>query len=253
MLRTAALLALLPGCAVRSAEQQLRLDTGRNAYRSRQFEPAIRELTAFLNDARDDPAIAEACYIRGMSHARLSRRAEAYADLRRAAARGEDKDVRWRAYVALGSLHYDDADWSGAVSAYTLAIPLMPPAPPLDVVLYRTGQCYQRLNRPTAALDFWHRVKTTFPRSDLAESANRALAARASEFLVQCGVFAQTRNAENLAASLRKAGFGTALRAETRSGTAVRVVYVGPFRTYSEADAALRHVRRYVADASVWP
>lgn len=246
-------LVLPAGCGVRTQEQQMRLDAGQQAYRSRQYEPAIRELTAFLQNARDDPAIAEASYVRGMSHARLSRRAEAYADLRRAATRADDKDVRWRANVALGSMHYDDGDWSGAVAAYTTAVPLMPVAAPLDVVLYRTAQCYQRLGRPSASLDYWRRVGALFPRSELAESAARALASQASEFMIQCGVFGQTRNAENLAASLRKAGFPTVIRPETRGGKAAGVVYVGPFRTYSEAEANVRRVRQYVADASVWP
>lgn len=243
----------LSGCAGLTEKQKAWIVDGERAFQRDQYDQSIRSLTDFLNEAKDQPEIDRALYVRGMAFARTGRRSQAYSDLRRCVETGKDPQVKWRAALVLGALYFEDSDWRGAATSYGNAVNNMPGAPPKDLALYRLGQSNQRMGRWSAALDQFQQVISAFPRGEFGESARRVVDVKPSAFYIQSGVFGQQRNAENQAVTLQQAGFTTNIRSESRDARPIYVVLVGPFTSYAQARSEWGKVRGYAPDSIIWP
>jgi septal ring-binding cell division protein DamX len=99
----------------------------------------------------------------------------------------------------------------------------------------------------------FRRVVSEFPQGAYAATAERRLQLNADHFAVQCGVFAQIENANQLLARLKQHGLRPHVRPEDRRGTSCYVVLEGRYASYQEANQALSRVRTYVPDAVLWP
>lgn len=245
-------LFILAGCGPSPAARALLAD-GQSAYDRRDYDDAVRKLSDFLKEAGHAPEARRALYIRGCAHAAAGRRTQARSDFSRAAAAAGDPDVAWRAQVALGSLQFEDADWSAAADAFAAAADHMPRNPPLDLVLYRLGQCRQRIELWPAAQSAFKRLASEFPRSPHAEQARRMLALAPACFSIQCGAFTRQKNAEELRAKLAAAGLSARVEPELRGADSVQVVWVGKYAKYDAAARELPKVRAVASDALVWP
>jgi tetratricopeptide (TPR) repeat protein len=250
-----ALLLILGGCADRLTKQQrVWLARGHEYYEREDFAQAIDHLSRFLGEVRDEPEVAQALYVRGMSQAKSGQRKQAYADLRRCVATPGDADTTWRAYVVLGTLHFEDWQWDRAAGALRAAAERMPTRQPKDWVLFHLGLCYERTGRWRAAPTPFYEITRTFPDGSYAEASRRRLRLHADHFAVQCGAFRVKENAETMRGNLARNGLDAYVRQEIRSRTPLYVVLVGRYATYEEASSQLATVReQFVSDALIWP
>lgn len=251
----ACLLAVLAvtGCQSVTAEQRAWLDSGKAAYQSDNYDRALSDLTRFINAVPDQPETSEAQYIRALSLLKLGRRLDARTEFARCAETAADRDVRWRAYTTLGTIDYEDHQWTNAARSYAAALEIAPPADAVPIVLFRLGVCYERIGRWSDAPPAYQRIVDEFPQSSVAEAARRRLELRASHFAVQCGVFSSESNAMNETQRLRAEGLQAYARPELRSGVRVYVVLVGKYSRYEDAITDLGRVKGYVESAVLWP
>lgn len=231
------------------------LANGQAHYERKDWSRAIDHLSRFLNEVREGPEVGQALYLRGMSNAQAGRRAQAYADLRRCAARATDAEAEWRAYVVLGTLHFEDGQWEPAAQSLRAAAERMAAEPPKDAVLYRLGICRERTGRWRAAGQAFSEITRALPSSSYARMAYRRLQLNADHFAVQCGAFRERSNAETLRGNLQRKGLQAYVRREMRGRTAMYVVLVGRFAAYDEALRQLAMVKKeqFVPDAVLWP
>lgn len=253
---TAVLLATLSGCAGQlSQEQRMWLDRGRQCYEREDYGCAIDQLSRFLSQVDQGPEVAQALYIRGMSHAQAGLRPAAYADLRRCVALPGEQDVTWRSYIVLGTLHFEDQQWAEAARDLRAAVTRMPNVSPKDAVLYKRGLCYERSGHWSEAQGCYRDIATGFPGGRYAAVARRRLQLNADHFAIQCGAFRERDNAETLSRSLGREGLSAYVRRELRGRTALYVVLVGRYATYDDALRQLAMVRQFeiAKDAVLWP
>jgi tetratricopeptide (TPR) repeat protein len=249
------LLALaLSGCAAQlTASERTLLESGEDAYRQKNYPTAISTLSQFLRDVKGKPEVTRALYLRGSSYALAGKRGDALTDLQRCIDTPGDPEAVWRAYVVLGTLHFEDGRWEPALRALNAAEKRIPDAPPKDAVLFRQGVCRERLGRWAEAREAFAELKRAFPGSDYAAQADRRLTLGASHYSVQCGVFGEQKNAESLAARLTRQGMAAGVRREQRNRRPAYIVLVGQFASYEEAKRGLSDVKRAVPDAVIWP
>jgi len=244
---------ILAGCAESQEQRRVSLVQGEQAFANRQYDAAIGQLTAYLNEAHDQPDAGRALYVRGMAEALSDRRPQAYSDLEHAAHDAHDTQVTWRAQAVLGVLRFEDQQWAPAAQALGSAVGAMPAGPPMDALLFRLGLCAERLGQWGAAQTQYRRVVGEFPQGTYAGLAQRRLDLKADHFAVQCGAFAQVQNASAQVAQLRQGGLAAQVQRDVRGGSAPYVVFVGRYGTYAEAVDALGRVRAIVPDAVIWP
>jgi len=246
---------LLGGCATRlTKQQQMWLARGQEYYERDDYARAIDQCNHFLSEVSEGPEVVQALYIRGLSNAQAGHRAQAYADLRRCAATPTDSDLPWRAYVVLGTLHFEDEQWGLAAESLRAASDRMPDQPPKDAILFRLGLCHERLGQWQAALQRYDELARTFTSGAFVKAAQRRLSLRADYFAVQCGAFRQRSNAENLRADLNNKALDAYIQEETRGRTPMYVVLVGRYAGYDDARAQLALIKeQFVSDALLWP
>ncbi len=244
---------LLAGCTALTDRQRTLLVDGERAYRDKQYETAVQQLSTFLDEVRNRPEVARALYVRGMARALSGKRAWAQADLEKAARETTDPQLLWQPHAALGTLYFEDENWDAAARAFSQAIEHMPAAPPQDALLFRLGLCYERTGRWSAALAPYRRIVAQFPAGVYAEGAERRTLLGADHFAVQCGMFANMGNANDLVAQLRKQNLRTYVQTEPRKGGTYYTVLEGRYSSYREANQGLARVRGYVPQAVLWP
>lgn len=247
------ILPLLTGCSQLTASQQATLDAGIKAYDQQNYTASVQRLSAFLGEVKGKPESSRAAYVRGMSQAKLNKRAEAYVDLRLATEAPADPDSVWRAYVMLSTLYFEDGKYDAALRMAAAAVGGMPDKPPKDAMFYRQGVCYERLGRWDDAHKPFELVAQQFPETAFGRAGQRRLTLNARHFAVQCGSFANVRNADTLRSRLRQAGFQTYTRQEPRGATTTHVVLVGTHASFNEALSQLTAVRKHVPEAVLWP
>jgi tetratricopeptide (TPR) repeat protein len=247
------MVAVLAGCTALTDRQRALLAEGERAYRDKQYDAAVQNLSTFLDEVRRGPEVARALYVRGMARALSGKRAWAQADLERAARETTDPQLLWQPYAALGTLYFEDENWEAAARAFSQAIERMPAAPPQDALLFRLGLCYERTGRWSAALAPYRHIVAQFPTGVYAAGARRRTLLGADHFAVQCGVFASLENANDLVAQLRKQNLRTYVQPEPRKGSTYYTVLEGRYSSYQEANQGLARVRGYVPQAVLWP
>ncbi|MBI5864374.1 MAG: SPOR domain-containing protein [Planctomycetes bacterium] len=247
------LLTILGGCSQLTESQRGLLDAGLTAYEKQDYSKSVDRLTAFLSEVKAQPERSRAAYVRGMSQIKLNRRSEAYADLRLATDAPADPDSIWRAYVMLSTLHFEDGRYDAALRMAVAAVGRMPNDGPKDAMLYRQGVCYERLARWEDSRRPFQQAAENNPGSVWGQAARRRVALKPRHFAVQCGAFADPKNAASLRARLAAAGFDTYVRQEQRGSTMSNLVLVGRYSSFGEALTQLTAVRRHVSDAVLWP
>lgn len=244
----------LSGCADRTAQQNERLAEAKQAQDAGQHSRAVDVLTRLIAEAQDGQASCRALYLRGKSYSLAGRADLALADLRRCTEQNADPESTWRAFVLLGTIHFEErADWPAAREAYAAAAARMPGESRRDVVLFRLGIACERTGQWGAALRWYDELVQRYPTSAAAQDARRRLSLRADHFAIQCGAFGVERNALELVTSLTRRGFEPYVRREPRGQTYLHVVLVGRYATYDEALRQLGALRQVVPNAVVWP
>lgn len=242
----------LTGCQQSTVSVETRLVDGERAFRAKQYGQAVSDLDAYLAQAK--PAeVPRARYVRGMALALLGRRTEAYADLQFATQHTGSGDLSWQPHAALGVLFFEDEQWDVAARLFQTAVERMPETPPRDALLYRVGLCYERAGRWREARARFDQVASRYGSGAYGELARRRVRLNAEHFAVQCGVFSQRQNAEQMVADLGRRGLRAYVRPEPRGGETFYVVLEGQYSNYAAAKLALARVRGHIPQAVFWP
>jgi tetratricopeptide (TPR) repeat protein len=246
---------VLSGCVSGLTQQQrMWLANGQEYYEREDYARAIDQLSRFLDEVREGPEVAQALYVRGVSNAQAGQRAPAYADLRRCVATPADTDAIWRAYIVLGTLHFEDGQWREAAGNLRAATERMPAKPPKDAVLYRLGLCHERMGQWPTAAKCYAEITKTLAGGSYGAAAYRRVQLDADHFAVQCGAFRDQGNAETLRGNLEGKGLSAYIRAEVRGRTPMYIVLVGRYGDYDEALRQLAMIQQqFVPDAILWP
>ncbi len=245
-------LAASTGCN-KPGKVQDHLAKGEQAYQQKRYDVAVAELTAYIDGGGKHLELPRALYLRGLAQTRAGNRTGAKADLQRAASGNSPADIRWRAQSQLGTLAYEDGQWRQAAEAYAGAAQDAPRAPPTDLILFRLGTCYERLGQWPKSRQLFERLVREFPKSSVAADAQRRLQLKPDHFAIQCGVFADAKNADYLVTQLGRDGIQATVRREPRGGVMSNVVVVGRMQNYEEALRELSRVKGYVPNAVLWP
>jgi tetratricopeptide (TPR) repeat protein len=243
----------LAGCESGVKTTELKMIDAERAFDKGDYAAAATAIDQYLTSDPSAEDRAAALYLKALVDVRVGRRADAYADARTAASLSKSGDTSWRANFVLGTLHFEDGDWASASRAYEAALRVGPAVSPLDVALFRTGQCLERLGRWSESRVRFAEVARRFPRSNLAEAARRRASLNASQFAIQCGVFSARPNAETYMGTLRQARLQPYVLSERKNGADAYVVLVGRYGRYEEAQRALQDVARVVNQPVIWP
>jgi tetratricopeptide (TPR) repeat protein len=251
---TALFLALLAACTG-NAQSRQSLDAAHQALGAGQDDQAIRDADAVIASG-DQPALAEAYLLRGYAIETRPKpdTAAAARDLSLARqsyiqglAENPRPAVAARLHVQLGSVCYDEEDYSTAAAEFSTAYPLLESSQPKDEVLFRIGVCQQRLGRFDDADRSFLRLQQDYPQSTYAAAAHAHQGIRG--FYVRIGAFSRPADVAAAAQAVSAAG-SAPLQTTTHGLTVIRTADVP---SYSQAQALRdRLIARY-PDARVMP
>lgn len=230
-----ALTVLLVGCQreIDTAGKQLLLD-GQQCYWATQYPLAEEKFNQFLLQYAKSYAAGEAYYLRGLSRLHQSRSDQARADLKQAGESGMPQ-VRGLACAALGNLEFEADQDQSAIVYYKRALSDLKRESPMDKVLFRLGVALQRQGAWDEAQRYFSKLMYWFKESDMVTEARRRYTARS--FSIQCGAFADVRNANRRAEMLRNAGFPVEEKLILQNRKTLHVVLVGKYPNYAVAKA----------------
>ena len=225
----------LVGCQreVDAVGKQLLVD-GQQRYWAKQYPEAEEKFNQFLLQYEKSYAAGEAYYLRGLSRLHQSKIDEARADLEHAGG-SSIPQVRSLAYAALGNLAFESDQDQAAIVYYERALNDLKREAPMDKVLFRLGVALQRQGAWDQAQRYFSKLMYWFKDSDMVTEARRRYAARS--FSIQCGAFADARNANRQAQMLRNKGFPVEEKLLLQNRKTLHVVLVGKYPDYAAAKA----------------
>ena len=244
---------LTVGCASGNREHDEWIRAAEVDFKSGRYDDAIGRMTRLIELSKHKPTVARAYYTRALAYAKSNQRPAAYSDLKQAVKTVDEPDITWRAFATLGTLYFEDQRYDSAETALAAAVKRMKAPDPIDEVLFKLGQCYERLGRWKDAREPYERLAREFPSSRFRDDARRRLAINATHFAIQCGVFSTRPAADRKAQELRSKGLDAYVRNEPRGGRQMNVVLVGRYASYADMWREIGKVRSYVPSAVLWP
>lgn len=231
----------LTGCQTIDASNKVNLENGYKALDARDYEQALGNANAYLQNEPEGKGASEALYLKG-------RALEG-----QAAASPQESQANWTAardayqqslalkpsakltallHSGLGNTSYWLEDFDTAARNWALAYEEIEDSDAKAYILYRVGLCVQRMGDFAAADQRFAMVQQQFPGTD---AANRAKEKQGfKEFNVQVATFANAQTANSTIGQLQKDGFTVRKGADARGNT---VVSIGPFPSYAQASA----------------
>lgn len=246
-----ALAAPLAGCggAVGPEGKGLLLAAS-GAYQRGDNPAAVRASSRFLQIHPKAEEAGEAHYIRGLAQLRQGALTEARGDLFASLRFARRKDLIALVHAKLGLLAYDAGDMARAETEYRAVLPnTRAGAPPADEAMYRLGCILQRQGRWRDADRFFDKVIHLFDGAELAERS--AVRVRAVRWSIQASAYAAAAPAEDLKNRLARAGLSARIDLELREARMLRLVRVGSYQKYAQAQADLPRVKAICPDAFV--
>ncbi len=245
------LTALLAGCnAAVSPEAKGYLQSADTAFRREDDQAAIEATSRFIRMHPRLEESGEAYYIRGLARCREGKINAGKDDLQTALTLTKRKDLIALVNCRLGDMSYQSGEMTTSEKYYRAALEYVrPKVPPADEAMYRLGCILQREGRWREADLFFSKVVHFFEGTALAERA--ADHSHAVQWSIQAAAMSNITSAKHLRGRLRSAGLNARTDLELKSGRVMRLVRVGSYRTYGQAQADLGKVRRIVSDAFI--
>jgi len=249
----AALLCVCPGCVTVSPEGITLLKSANSDYESSRWNSAESQAALFIQKYHNSPVVAEAYYVRGMARYQQQQFAGAEADFQLAVANSKRADLTAKAHNMLGQLALQRDDAAAAVPHLRAAAEGMPEGNGKPELYYRLAIALRRAGQWDEARPYLSRVVDGYPTTEYARYARKQLDWHWRGFSIQCGVFRQSKNAQQEMTRLRQAGLDARQEMMRVGNEPQYVILVGQYATYREAKNNLRRVRMHVRDAIVMP
>ena len=245
------LAALSAGCnTVVSPEAKGYLQTADTSFRHENNKAAIESSSRFIQMYPRLEESGEAYYIRGLARCREGQISAGKDDLQIALTLTKRKDLVALVHCRLGDMSYQSGEMATSEKHYRTALEYVRHgAPPADEAMYRLGCILQREGRWGEADLFFSKVVHFFDGTALAERA--ADHSHAVQWSIQAAAMSNVTSARHLRGRLRHVGLDARTDLELKSGRVMRLVRVGSYRTYGQAQADLGKVRRIVSDAFI--
>jgi tetratricopeptide (TPR) repeat protein len=241
------------GCA-NLPEEGLRLLRDANGqYQTAQYDQAVRSTSKFIEQYGNNPAAAEAFYIRGLARLALGQREDARGDFNAVLERSKRQELSARAQAQLGNMAFDDRDYTQAADRLEKSLASLPKQPPSDEIAYRLGVACQRTGRWEKAQQVFAAVLEDYPDRPVNALARRQAAWNHDYFAIQCGAYRQRGNAEEQVQLLGRHGIRAEAVPDTWENQPLFVVHVGRFDDYDQALKELPRVKQVVGDAIIRP
>jgi len=256
-LRRAAIVLVVPGllagCAHLGPQERGALAQASQLYSSGDIPSATGRLDRLIADFGGAAEIGEAYYLRGLCRAKARQDRPAVEDFQQALHKSKRHDVKTRALVSLGTLAYRRGDWAKAAEWYGQALPRLADKPPKDEILYCTGIALQRIGRWKESAKRFAEILHKFRGRPIAAEARRMASWRHAYYAIQLGAFRDSDNAARAVYDWREKRVDAVQENLRRQGEALWVVMTGRHRTYAEAVAALRRIRKLEPSAHAIP
>lgn len=245
-------LGLLAGCSNVNKKMAEGIREGQRQYSRGNFLGAERVLTGAVSVEPENPAVAEAYYIRGLARLKLMRHSVAEQDFQRALRLTDREDLRGNAHVCLGSIAWEDEEWDTAYQHYRLAADSLTLLSPSDWILFRLASSAQRSGRWEEGRKYFARILREYPDSETTRAARKNLSYW--YFTIQLGAFSTPQAAFARVAELKRYGLKTKVYPMTApDGRALKGVFLGRYNDYYQATKGLIKVRRIVSEARIVP
>jgi tetratricopeptide (TPR) repeat protein len=247
--------AMAGGCQNNPQQRQM-LDDGEKSLKARQYDQAIRAADSVIATG-DQADLAEAFYLRGCAIEDRNPKpdpAAAGADL--TAARRDYTsglqcnpypELAMRLHERLGNVAYYEDDYAVAAQQLTVAYNMLDDPAWKAGVLYRIGNCLQRLGRFEDADRTFQAVQDQFPGTQVAHWAAEKEGVHG--FYVLVGVFSQQADIDKAAAAVAAAG---AVPTQSQ-GKGVTIVRTAGIPTYRQANSLRARLIGLYPDARVMP
>ncbi len=246
------MLGFLAGCSNINQKMADGIREGQRQYSRGNFLGAERILTGAISTEPDNPAVAEAYYIRGLARLKLLRHSVAEQDFQRALRLTDREDLRANAHVCLGSIAWEDEAWDTAFQHYRLAADNLTLLSPSDWILFRLASSAQRSGRWEEGRKFYARILREYPDSETVRTARKNL--NYWYFTIQLGAFATPQGAYARVAELKRYGLTPKVYPmETADGRSLKGVFIGRYNDYYQATKGLLKVKKVVQEARIVP
>ncbi len=247
------IVAGLAGCTVLPPKAVEQVRNANQAYLDQRYTEAVRLASPVILEYPDCPDVAEAWYVRGLSHLRMGLRATARADFEQALARSQRPELTALVHAQLGNMDFDDGNYGDAANRYAKAEDTLPTAPATAHILYQYGLALERSGHFGESKFAFAQVFTEYPRGRFAEPARRHYTWPHRHFALQCGVFSKVESAREIANTLEANGHPSRIVKDVSNRSPRYIVQAGRYSAYEDALAAADAVRSIVADAFVLP
>lgn len=245
-------LAVLTGCTNLNQKMANGIREGQRQYARGNFLGAERILTGAISTEPDNPAVAEAYYIRGLARLKLMRHGVARQDFQRALRLTDRDDLQANAHVCLGSIAWEDQEWDTAYQHYQMASDNLTLLSPSDWILFRLASSAQRSGRWEEGRKYFARILREYPESETARAARKNL--NYWWFTIQVGAFSSPQGAYARVAELQRYGLTAKVYPVTGvDGRSFKGVFIGRYNDYYQASKGLAKIKRVVPEARIIP
>jgi tetratricopeptide (TPR) repeat protein len=252
----------LGGCSSHTdRSSQGQLGQGYDALAQRRYSQAIAAADAYLSSASTgEKGVAEALYLKGRAIEQQlvdqpTPAAQVQAQWQQARVLyvqaleqkpSPELDALIRAGIANVAFYQDD--FQTAWEQWNAALPALDRPDVQEWVLYKMGQCQQRMGRFEEADRTFAAVQEKFPSGQAAAKAKERQGARA--FFVQLATFSSAAGADRASADLRRQGVQPQRISDAQGRQVIRV---GPLPSYAQAKAVKQRQAATYPDALIIP
>lgn len=205
------------------------------SFAAHDFTATEKSASAYIQNQPTADNVDEAFYLRGLARYGRGDRIGAAPDLQKAIDHSKRADLKYKAYMTLGDIAFDQQHWDDAAADYQKAITS-------GVGITVEPRLEFRLGVALQAIGQWDNARKHL--EIVATSSDAALAARARDhlnaraFSLQFGAFKDGAHAGELLRQLRAGGIDAAVSSEMHNGQLLFVVHAGAYTTLADAEGA---------------
>jgi tetratricopeptide (TPR) repeat protein len=242
----------LGGCA-EPANRQGQIAMAKKDYEAGNYILAAHQLTTFIRNETFSRELGQAYYLRGLCYYQMgpAKHDAAMADFEFAMKKTRTAEVRGLCHTAIGHIYFEQRDntMEQAAEHYEAALKDLPEGPPRNVVLYRLGECLQRLGRWEQADLPLSECMNRYSSSESAAKAKRIFGART--FRLQAGTFVDIAEAGRQMRILKEHQLDSHGSSDLEDGKPVYRIYVGQYGIYAAAREAMAGLSKIIPDAKI--
>lgn len=156
----------------------------------------------------------------------------------------ESRDKRFLtdADIGIADSYYLEEEYRQARDYYEKAARRFPDADDMNIVYYRLGECYSKLDNETTAKEYYDKLLRLYPDS-LEAKLFKGEGSEIINYSVQVGSFNKMENAEKLRGELKTKGFDSNIQTVIVEGESFYRVRVGNYSRLRDVESAAKNLK----------